>query len=55
MYSPEINLDLGATVEKPFALSSAGSTPNRDKDKYPMDDIIDPTPYTLMYVKDRRK
>jgi hypothetical protein len=27
--------------------------PNRDKEKYPMDDIEDPTPCTLMYVKGR--
>jgi hypothetical protein len=51
MPSPEINVDLGATVQQPFAPSSAGSAPNRDKDKYPMDDIKDPTPCTLMYVK----
>jgi hypothetical protein len=51
MPSPEINLDLGATVQQPFAPSSVGSAPNRDKDKYPMDDIKDPTPCTLMYVK----
>jgi hypothetical protein len=50
---PEINLDLGATVQQPFALSSASSTPNRDKDKYHVDDIKDPTPCTLMYVKGR--
>jgi hypothetical protein len=48
----EINLDLGATVQ-PFALSSVGSSPNRDKDKYHVDDIKDPTPCTLMYVKGR--
>jgi hypothetical protein len=53
MPCPEINLDLGATVQQPFALSSAGSAPNRDKDKYPMDDIKDPTPCILMYVKGR--
>jgi hypothetical protein len=51
MSSPEINLNLGATVQQPFALSSVSSAPNRDKDKYPMDDIKDPTPCTLMYVK----
>jgi hypothetical protein len=51
--SPEINLDLGATVQQPFALSSAGSAPNRDKDKYPVDEIKDPTPCTLMYIKGR--
>jgi hypothetical protein len=53
MPSPEINLDLSATVQQPFSLSSAGSAPNRDKDRYPMDDIKDPTPCTLMYVKGR--
>jgi hypothetical protein len=47
----EINLYLGATVQQPFGLSSAGSAPNTDKDKYPMDDIKDPTPCTLLYVK----
>jgi hypothetical protein len=53
MPSSEINLDLGATIQQPFAPSSAGSAPNRDKDKYPVDDIKDPTPCTLMYVKGR--
>jgi hypothetical protein len=48
----EINLNLGASVQ-PFAPSSAGSAPNRDKDKYPVDDIKDPTPCTIMYVKGR--
>jgi hypothetical protein len=51
MPSPEINSDLGATVQQPFAPSSAGSTPNRDKDRYPLDDIKDPTPCTLIYDK----
>jgi hypothetical protein len=50
----EINLDLGATVQT-FALSSAGSAPNKDKDQYPMDDIKDATPCTLMYVKGGRQ
>jgi hypothetical protein len=31
--------------------SSASSAPNRDEGKYHMDDIKDPTPCTLMYVK----
>jgi hypothetical protein len=53
MLIPEINLDLGATVQQPIALSSADSATNRDKDKYPMVDIKDPTPCTLMYVKGR--
>jgi hypothetical protein len=47
----EIN-NLGATVQL-FAPSSAGSAPNRDKDKYIVDDIKDPTQCTLMYVKGR--
>jgi hypothetical protein len=53
MPSLEINLDLSATVQQPFAPSSADSTPNRDKDMYPMDDVKDLTPCTLMYVKGR--
>jgi hypothetical protein len=53
MPSPEINLHLGATVQQPFAPSSAGSAPNRDKDRCPVDDIKDPTPCTLIYVKGR--
>jgi hypothetical protein len=44
----EINLDLGGAVQ-PFASSSADSSPN--KDKYPMNDIKDPTPCTLGYIK----
>jgi hypothetical protein len=48
----EINLDLGATIQ-PFAPSSVDSACNKDKDKYPMDDMKDPTPCTLMYVKGR--
>jgi hypothetical protein len=48
----EINLDIGATVQ-PFPLSSVSSAPNKDKDKYHVDDIKDPTPCTLMYVKGR--
>jgi hypothetical protein len=46
----EINLDLGATVQL-FVLTSVGFAPN--KDKYNVDDIKDPTPCTLMYVKGR--
>jgi hypothetical protein len=53
MPSPQINLDLNATVQQPFAPSSAGSAPNRDKDNYLVNDIKDPTPCTLMYVKGR--
>jgi hypothetical protein len=47
---PDINLDLGATAQ-PFVLTSVWSTPN--KDNYNVDDIKDPTPCTLMYVKGR--
>jgi hypothetical protein len=46
-------LDPDATIQQPFAPSSVGSAPNWDKDKYSMDDIKDPTPCTLMYVKGR--
>jgi hypothetical protein len=50
MSIPEINLDLGATIQ-PFAPSSTDSA--RNKDKYHVDDNKDPTPCTLMYVKGR--
>jgi hypothetical protein len=50
MYIPEINLDLDNAIH-PFALSSAGSIPN--KDKYHVDDIKYPTPCTLVYIKGR--
>jgi hypothetical protein len=53
MLIPEINVDLSATVQQPFALSSASSATNRDKDKFHVDDIKDPTPCTLIYVKGR--
>jgi hypothetical protein len=53
MPSPEINLDLSATVQHPFVPSSAGFAPNMDKDMYHMDDIKNITPCTLMYVKGR--
>jgi hypothetical protein len=53
MSSPEINLDLDTNVQQPFAPSSTSSAPNRDKDRYPMNDINDLTPCTLMYVKGR--
>jgi hypothetical protein len=51
MPTPEIILDIGATIQT-FALSSAGSTPNRDKDKY-LWMTSRTTPCTLMYVKDK--
>jgi hypothetical protein len=44
---PPINLDIGTR----FTLSSVDSTCNHQK--YPMDDINEPTPCTLLYVKDR--
>jgi hypothetical protein len=50
---PEINLDLDATVQQPFAPCNASSSPNRYKDMYPPDDIKDPTPCTLLCVKGR--
>jgi hypothetical protein len=49
---PEINLDLSATVQ-PLAMSNARSAPNRDKDKYHVDNIMDPTPCTLVFFKGR--
>jgi hypothetical protein len=42
---PQINLDIGTG----FTPSSAGSTP--DHQKYHVDDINEPTPCTLLYVK----
>jgi hypothetical protein len=48
----EMNLNLGASVP-PFAMSSASSALHRDKENCPVDDIKDPTPCTLMYVKGR--
>jgi hypothetical protein len=47
---PQINLDIGTAP--PWAVrapSSAGSAP--DHKKYPVDDINEPTPCTLLYVK----
>jgi hypothetical protein len=48
----EINLNLSVSIQ-PFAPSSDISAPNRDKDKYLVDDIKDPTPCTLMYINGR--
>jgi hypothetical protein len=42
---PQINLDIST------ALSSVGFAP--DHQKYHMDDINEPTPYTLLYIKGR--
>jgi hypothetical protein len=48
---PQINLDIGTAPPRVVpALSSAGSAP--DHQKYPIDDINEPTPCTLLYVKD---
>jgi hypothetical protein len=47
MSVPQINLDINTR----FTLSSADSAP--DNQKYHMDDINEPTPCTLLYVKDR--
>jgi hypothetical protein len=44
---PQINLDIGTR----FTPSSVDSTP--DNQKYHVDDINEPTPYTLLYVKCR--
>jgi hypothetical protein len=49
VYVPQINLDIGTTPPPLLALSSASSAP--DHQKYPMDDINEPTPCTLLYVK----
>jgi hypothetical protein len=47
LFVPQINLDIGTR----FTLSSAGSAP--DPQKYHVDDINEPTPCTLLYVKGR--
>jgi hypothetical protein len=52
VYIPQINLDIGTTL--PIVVpspSSAGSAP--DNQKYFVDDINEPTPCTLLYVKGR--
>jgi hypothetical protein len=47
---PQSNLDIGtASLRTVPAPSSVGSTP--DQQKYPVDDINEPTPCTLLYVK----
>jgi hypothetical protein len=40
-------------LRQPYAPRSVDSSPNKDSGKYPVDDIKDPTPYTLMYIKGR--
>jgi hypothetical protein len=50
VYVPEINLEVStATPQVVPAPSSAVSTP--DNQKYHVDDINEPTPCTLLYVK----
>jgi hypothetical protein len=47
---PQINLDINTAPPRAVpAPSSADSTPNHQK--YPVDDINEPTPCTLLYVK----
>jgi hypothetical protein len=49
---PQVNLEVGTTTAQVVpAPSSAGSA--LDKQKYPMHDINEPTPCTLLYVKGR--
>jgi hypothetical protein len=45
VFVPQVNLDI--SIE--FAPSSASSAPNNQK--YPMDEIKEPTSFTLLYVK----
>jgi hypothetical protein len=52
VFVPQINLEVGTAMPQVVpALSSANSTP--DNQQYPMDDINEPTPCTLLYVKRR--
>jgi hypothetical protein len=49
---PQINLEVDTTTPQVVpAPSSVGSAPNNKK--YPADDINEPTPCTLLYVKGR--
>jgi hypothetical protein len=49
---PQINLDIGTAVPRAvLAPSSASSAP--DHQKYPMNDINESTPCSLLYVKGR--
>jgi hypothetical protein len=45
VFAPQVNLDIGTA----FTTSTASSAP--DNQKYPMDDIKETTPCTLLYVK----
>jgi hypothetical protein len=50
VFVPQINLDIiTASLRAVPALSSVGSAPVHQK--YPVDDINEPTPFTLLYVK----
>jgi hypothetical protein len=49
LYIPQINLDIGTAPPPLPALSSASSAP--DHQKYHVDDINEPIPCTLLYVK----
>jgi hypothetical protein len=51
VYVTQINLEIGTAPSSPPALSSALSAPNHQK--YLVDDINEPTPCTLLYVKGR--
>jgi hypothetical protein len=52
VYVPQINLKVGTAMPQLVpASSSAGNAP--DNQKYPVDDINEPTPCTLLYVKGR--
>jgi hypothetical protein len=52
MYVPQINLEVGTDMPQVVpALSSANSSP--DNQKYHVDEINEPTPCTLLYVKGR--
>jgi hypothetical protein len=52
--SPNASTYISSANPLPLSFcETVGSTPNRDKDKYLVDDIKDPTPCTLMYVKGR--
>jgi hypothetical protein len=49
---PQINLDIGTALPRAMpALGSTGFAP--DHQKYLVDDINEPTPCTLLYVKGR--
>jgi hypothetical protein len=52
VFVPQINLEVSTAMPQVVpAPSNAGSAP--DNQKYPMDDINEPTPCTLLFVKGR--